>query len=93
MPAHIVTKVRSRCLPFERGKFGGKESLCYFRGQQLKERVESVPKANSPLTISGQEFQGCTGGGSGLHAEAAQSALPVTLELAIRGSDQHHLDS
>ena len=43
--------------------------------------------------LSKGEFQGCTGGGSGLHAEAAQSALPVTLELAIRGSDQHHLDS
>jgi len=64
-----------------------------FQRPQTKERVESVPKANSPLPISGQEFQGCVGGGTGLHAEAAQSAPPVILELAIQWSDQHHLDS
>ena len=39
-PAHSVTKVRSRCLPFERGKFGGKESLCYFRSQKPKKRFQ-----------------------------------------------------
>ena len=60
---------------------------------QKPETKEEVPKANSPLTISGQVFQGCIGGGTGLHTEAAQSALPVILELAIQWSDQHHLDS
>ena len=31
------------------------------------------------------DFQGCIGGGRGLHAEIAQSALTVLLKLVIRG--------
>ena len=31
------------------------------------------------------EFQGCIGGGRGLHAETAQSALTVVLKLVISG--------
>ena len=38
------------------------------------------------------EVQGYTGGGRGLHAETAQSALTVTLKLIMQWSDQHRLD-
>ena len=58
------------------------------RGELLsKGRLDSPP-----LTVSGQEFQGCIGGGRGLHAETAQSALTVILKLVMRWSDQWHLD-
>ena len=35
------------------------------------------------------EFQGCIGGGRGLHTETAQSALTVILTLVSRWSDNH----
>ena len=92
----VLPKVGSGSLQLEsqylRGKVDRKESFLYFGGWQPGERVGSCPKANSALTISGQEFQGCIGGRRGLHAETAQSALTAVLKLGMQWSDQRHLD-
>ena len=51
--------------------------------------VDTCPKADSPSlptpTINNQGARNFTDGGRGPHAEAAQSALTVTLKLVIGG--------
>jgi len=72
--------------------------LLYFRGQQPGERVNSCPKADSPLTISGPEllkgsFRGAEVEGAGCRgSRIAQSVLTITLKLVLWWSDQHYLD-
>ena len=56
----VVTEVTSGGSLLEsqycRGKISGKEKLFYTGGWQLREKVDSCPKANVPLIISGQEL-------------------------------------
>ena len=59
-PPKYVTKNQVWLLtaqkPILRGNSGGKQSFFYSRGQQWERTVDSSPKANSSLTISGQEL-------------------------------------
>ena len=41
---------------YSRDKISGEKNLFYFGGWQLREKVDSCPKANIPLKISGQEL-------------------------------------
>ena len=70
---------------------GGKESYVLFwrpatggEGGLLSKGWPLPDPDNQWVSFKG-EFQGCTGGGRGLHAETAWSALPVILKLDISG--------
>ena len=75
--------------PTSRGTLGGKENLLYFLGQQTGRKADSGPTADTRLPVSGQEllkaeFQGYMGG-RGPHAEMAQAAPTLILNLVIGG--------
>ena len=80
-----------------RGKVGGKESLLI---SEAATGGEDGPMSKGQLPTDNQRaralkgvFQGCIGGGRGLCAGTAQSALTVVLNLVTRWwSDQHHPD-
>ena len=86
----MLLKVGFDCLllwsQYLRDKAGKKESLLYTGGWQPGERADSCPKVDDPPSdnrwarIPEREFQGCMGGGRGLQAETAQSALIVILK-------------
>ena len=67
--------------------------MLYSGGRQPGEKVDSCPKATFTLLIGGRIFSGelwvCTGGGRGLPAEQAPSALTGFLDLVPQQSDQH----
>ena len=56
----LLLKVGSSCSPLEsqysRGKVGGKEICFISEAGNQGERVDTCPKADSPLAISGQEL-------------------------------------
>ena len=73
------------------------KKVCLIAEASNRGRADLCPKANSPADNQGArafkgECQGCIGGGRGLRAEAAQSALTVVLKLVTLWSDQRHLD-
>ena len=69
---------RKVCFILEASKQGGD------RGRQARVQ-RSLPTDNQWAEAFKGEFQGCTGGGRGLHAETAQSALTAILKLVIGG--------
>ena len=91
-----VWQLAARKLTFKRQVLVAKENLLYSGGQQPGEKVDSCPKAYSPLLIRRQELLKGSFRGAlrrwGATCRAARSAPTVILKLVMRWSDQHHLD-